>query len=89
MEVEGSITLRVLLIALVIVGVGVVATGIVTEPKFSLWLIPLWAVKAIWSYYRRHNCNVSVQFCIAIGILAALEVFFGRFLVSSMTSGWL
>ncbi|MGH7999606.1 MAG: hypothetical protein ACREPR_09315 [Brasilonema sp.] len=52
-------------------------------------MVPLWAVNAIWSYDRRHNPNVSAQFCFAIEILAALEVFFGQFLVSSMTRGWL
>jgi transglutaminase-like putative cysteine protease len=35
-------------------------------------------VGAIWSYYHRHNHNVSVKFCIAIGMLAALGAFFGR-----------
>jgi hypothetical protein len=61
MQVEGSMTLRVLVLALVIVGVRVEAVG------------------AIWSDYRCHNRNVSVRFCIAIEILAALGALFRRF----------
>ncbi len=76
MEVEGSITLRVLVLALVIVGI--VATDIAAETKLSLWSMPLSVVGAIWSYYRRHNRNVSVKFFIAIGMLAALGAFFGQ-----------
>ncbi|NMG06953.1 hypothetical protein DP117_08695 [Brasilonema sp. UFV-L1] len=72
MELKGSITLQVLVLALVIVCVRTVATSTVTETRFSLWLLPLWTVNAIWSYYRRHSSNVSVQFCISIEILAAL-----------------
>ena len=69
MQVEGSMTLGVLVLALVIVGVRVVTTN---------W-VPLKAVGAIWSYYPRHNRNVSVRFCIAIEILAALRALFRRF----------
>lgn len=76
MEVEDSITLRVLVLALVVVGI--VATDTAAETQFSLWSVPLSVVGAIWSYYHRHNRNVSVKFCIAIGMLAALGAFFGR-----------
>ena len=76
MEVENSIALRVLVLALVIVGI--VATDTAAETQFSLWSVPLSMVGAIWSYYHRHNHNVSVKFCIAIGMLAALGAFFGR-----------
>ncbi|ARV62311.1 transglutaminase [Nostocales cyanobacterium HT-58-2] len=76
MEVENSISLRVLVLALVIVGI--VATDTACETKFSLWSLPLSTVGAFWSYYRRHNRNVSVKFCIAIGMLVALGAFFGR-----------
>ncbi len=75
-EVEDSITFRVLVLALVIVGV--VATDIAAETKFSLWALPLSLVGGIWSYYRRRDRNISVKFCIAIGMLLALGAFLGR-----------
>ncbi|MBX9253516.1 DUF4129 domain-containing protein [Desmonostoc muscorum CCALA 125] len=75
-EVENSISLRVLVLALVILGI--VATDIAAETSFSLWALPLSVVGAIWSYYRRGDRNVAVKFCIAIGMLIALGTFFGR-----------
>ncbi|MEH1941100.1 MAG: DUF3488 and DUF4129 domain-containing transglutaminase family protein [Nostoc sp.] len=75
-EVEDSISLRVLVLALVILGI--VATDIAAETSFSLWALPLSLVGTIWSYYRRHDRNVAVKFCIAIGMLVALGAFFGR-----------
>nr|WP_318528523.1 DUF3488 and DUF4129 domain-containing transglutaminase family protein [Plectonema radiosum] len=78
MEVEDSITLRVLVLALVIVGI--LATDIAAQTEFSFWAIPLSVVGAIWSYYRRRDGNVSVKFCIAIGMLFALGAFLGRLL---------
>lgn len=75
-EVEDSISLRVLVLALVILGI--VATDIAAETSFSFWAFPLSAVGAIWSYYRRRDANVAVKFCIAIGMLVTLGAFFGR-----------
>jgi transglutaminase-like putative cysteine protease len=75
-EVEDSISLRVLVLALVILGIG--ATDIAAETSFSFWALPLSVVGAIWSYYRRSDRNVAVKFCIAIGMLVALGAFFGR-----------
>ncbi|MFN6437111.1 MAG: DUF3488 and DUF4129 domain-containing transglutaminase family protein [Nostoc sp. DedSLP01] len=75
-EVEDSISLRVLVLALVILGI--VATDIAAETSLSLWALPLSVVGAVWSYYRRRDRNVAVKFCIAIGMLVALGVFFGR-----------
>ncbi|YAG14480.1 DUF4129 domain-containing protein [Nostoc sp. DSM 114161] len=75
-EVENSISLRVLVLALVILGI--VATDIAAETSFSLWALPLSVVGAVWSYYRRRDTNVAVKFCIAIGMLIALGTFFGR-----------
>ncbi|WP_413171778.1 transglutaminaseTgpA domain-containing protein [Anabaena azotica] len=77
-EVEDSISLRVLVLGLVVLGT--VATDIASETNFSLWAVPLSIVGAIWSYYRRRNANIPVKFCIAIGMLVALGAFFGRFL---------
>jgi hypothetical protein len=78
MEVEDSITLRVLVLALVIVGI--LATDIAAQTAFSFWAIPLSVVGTIWSYYRRRDANISVKFCIAIGMLVALGAFLGRLL---------
>jgi transglutaminase-like putative cysteine protease len=77
-EVEDSITLRVLVSALVTVGI--VATDIAGEATFSIWAVPLSMVGGVWSYYRRRQPNVAVKFCIAIGMLLALGAFFGRLL---------
>nr|WP_322745533.1 DUF3488 and DUF4129 domain-containing transglutaminase family protein [Plectonema radiosum] len=75
-EVEDSIILRVLVSALVIVGM--IATDIAAETTGSFWAIPLSLVGGVWSYYRRRQPNVAVKFCIAIGMLLALGAFFGR-----------
>lgn len=77
-EVEDSVSLRVLVSALVILGI--VATDIAAEATFSFWAVPLTIVGGIWSYYRRHKSNVAAKFCIAIGMLLALGGFFGRLL---------
>jgi transglutaminase-like putative cysteine protease len=78
MEVEDSISLRVLVLALVIVGI--VATDIAAETQFSLWAVPVSVMGAVWSYYSRRDPNITVKFCIAIGMLVALGAFFGRLL---------
>ncbi|MCP6760668.1 MAG: DUF3488 and DUF4129 domain-containing transglutaminase family protein [Fischerella sp. CENA71] len=75
-EVEDSVTLRVLVLALVVVGV--VATDIAAETWSSLWAVPLSILGSIWSYYRRCDRNIPVKFCIAIGMLVALGAFLGR-----------
>ncbi|BAY11586.1 transglutaminase TgpA family protein [Calothrix sp. NIES-2098] len=78
MEVEDSISLRVLVLALVMTGI--VATDIAAETQFSLWAIPASVMGAIWSNRSRRNPNITVKFCIAIGMLVALGAFFGRLL---------
>jgi transglutaminase-like putative cysteine protease len=76
--VENSIALRVLVSALVIVGI--VATDIAAETQFSLWGVLGSILGASWSYYHRQDRNIAVKFCIAIGMLVALGAFFGRLL---------
>lgn len=76
MEVEDSISLRVLVLALVITGI--VSVDIAAGTMFSIWAIPLSGLGTVWSYYRRRQANVTVKFCIAIGMLMALGAFFGR-----------
>lgn len=75
-EIEDSIVFRVLVSALVIIGI--VATDIAAETTGSFWAVPLSLVGGVWSYYRRRQPNVAVKFCIAIGMLLALGAFFGR-----------
>ena len=76
MKAEDSITLRVLVLALVIVGI--VATDISAGTKSSLWAVPLSVLGTVWSYFHRRESSISVKFCISIGMLAALGAFFGR-----------
>lgn len=78
MAVEDSLSLRLLVLALVIMGT--VAVDIAADTTFSFWAVPLNIVGAIWSYRYRRNPNIPVKFCIAIGMLVALGAFFGRVL---------
>ncbi len=75
-EVEDSILLRVLVQALVVVGI--IATDIAAETQNSLWAVPLSLVGGTWSCYCRRDRNIPVKFCIAIGMLVALGAFLGR-----------
>lgn len=78
-EVENSILLRVLVQALVVVGIIAVdvAAGIPEdELPLSLWAVPLSIAGATWSWYHRRDQNVPVKFLLAIGMLLALAVFF-------------
>ncbi|WP_413168345.1 DUF3488 and transglutaminase-like domain-containing protein [Capilliphycus salinus ALCB114379] len=75
-EPEDSITLRILVQLLVIVGI--IATDVAIEEPLNLWAIPVSLVGATWSYFRRRHRNVPVKFCIAIAMLVALAAFFGR-----------
>jgi transglutaminase-like putative cysteine protease len=75
-EVEDSILLRVLVQALVVVGI--VATDVAAETQNSFWAVPLSLVGATWSWYCRRDRNIPVKFCIAMGMLVALGAFLGR-----------
>jgi transglutaminase-like putative cysteine protease len=75
-ETENSIGLRVLVQALVIVGI--IATDLAAETQISLWAVPLSLLGATWSWYRRRERNITVKFLLAIGMLLAMGVFFAR-----------
>lgn len=77
-EVEDSILFRVLVQVLVIVGI--VAVDIAGGTQSSLWAIPLSTIAAMWSWYRRRSRNITLKFCIALGMLVAMAVFFGKLL---------
>lgn len=72
-EVEDSLWLRVLVQALV--AVGIIATDVAAYTQISFWAVPLSMVGATWSWYRRRHRNIPVKFAIAIGMLGALAYF--------------
>ncbi len=74
-ETENSILLRVLVQALVLVGI--IATDIAAETQMSLWAVPLSVAGATWSWYHRRKRNIAVKFLLAIGMLLAMGAFFG------------
>ncbi|NET44964.1 transglutaminaseTgpA domain-containing protein [Okeania sp. SIO2B3] len=78
---ENSILLRVMVQALVIVGIIAVdvAAGVATnELPLTFWAAPLSIVGAIWSWYNRYKRNIPAKFCLAIGMLLVLAAFLGR-----------
>ncbi|NEP72308.1 MAG: DUF3488 domain-containing protein [Okeania sp. SIO2G4] len=78
---ENSILLRVMVQALVIVGIIAVdvAAGVATdELPLTAWAAPLSIIGAIWSWYNRYKRNIPAKFCLAIGMLLALADFLGR-----------
>ncbi len=79
-QTEDSILLRVLVQALVIVGI--IATDIAAETTLSLWAVPLSIVGAIWSWKHRRDRNITMKFIIAIGMLGAMALFFHNLLDS-------
>jgi transglutaminase-like putative cysteine protease len=80
-EPEDSIPLRLLVQGLVTIGIvatDIAAADVVEAMGTSLWAVPVSFVGAGWSYIRRRQRNVPVKFCIAIGMILALAVFFIR-----------
>lgn len=81
-EVEDSIPLRVLVQALVIVGIvatDIAASNVVAEWGIaSFWAVPLSLLGGTWSWYRRRDRNIPTKFLLAIGMLLTLAAFFVR-----------
>ncbi len=80
-EPEESLPLRILVQALVTVGI--LATDFAAADStgslgISFWAIPASALGATWSWRQRRKRNIPVKFCIAIAMLIALGVFFAR-----------
>ncbi|PSB03687.1 transglutaminase TgpA family protein [Merismopedia glauca] len=73
-HVEDSIWLRVLVQALV--SVGIIATDVAAQTQMSLWAIPLSIIGAIWSWYRRRQKNITIKFFLAMAMIAAMAAFF-------------
>ncbi|MBS0018350.1 MAG: DUF3488 domain-containing protein [Arthrospira sp. SH-MAG29] len=78
-EPEDSLLLRIFVQLLVVVGI--IATDVAIEEPLNLWAIPVSLVGATWSWFRRRHRNVPTKFCIAIGMLVAMAVFFNRLLL--------
>lgn len=81
-QTENSIWLRILVQALVIIGI--IATDVAADidTKMSFWAVPLSILGATWSWYRRRDRNVAVKFFLAIGMLLAMGSFFQNLLAS-------
>lgn len=75
-KTEESIPLRIVVQALVIVGI--LATDVAAGTQVSLWAVPLSIMGSAISWWRRKRRNVALKFVIAIAMLAALMVFFGN-----------
>jgi transglutaminase-like putative cysteine protease len=75
-KTEESMLLRILVQALVIVGI--IATDVAAETQMSIWAIPLSITGAYWSWYRRKYRNITAKFLIALGMLFVLFLFFGE-----------
>jgi transglutaminase-like putative cysteine protease len=78
--VEESIALRIVVQALVMVGI--VATDVAAETQLSFWAIPLSTIGAVWSWHRRDQRNIALKFMLAIAMLFALASFMGNLLQS-------
>lgn len=78
-EPEDSLLLRIFVQLLVVVGI--IATDVAIEEPLNLWAVPVSLVGATWSWFRRRHRNVPTKFCIAIGMLVAMAVFFNRLLL--------
>jgi transglutaminase-like putative cysteine protease len=71
---EDSWMLRILAQSLVVLGI--LATDTAAETTMALWAIPASIAGASWSWRQRHKSNMAVKFLLAIGMIAALIVFF-------------
>ncbi len=71
---EDSLLLRILAQLLVIIGI--IATDTSADTTVSLWAVPASIIGATWSWHHRRSRNITVKFLLAIGMLAALIVFF-------------
>lgn len=78
---ENSILLRVLVLGLVIVGI--VATDLAADTQISFWAVPLSLLGSVWSWYRRHERNITLKFLLAIGMLLAMGWFFANLLAQA------
>ena len=74
--VEDSVWLRILVQALV--SVGILATDVAAGTQNSLWAVPLSLFGATWSWSCRRRPNIAAKFGIAIGMLGVLGLFLSK-----------
>lgn len=67
---EDSILFRVLTQSLV--SVGILATDLAADTQIALWAIPLSAIGASWSWWRRRKKNIGFKFLLAIAMTIVL-----------------
>ncbi len=81
-KTEESILLRVLVQAMVIVGI--IAIDVAAQSRFpmSYWAIPLSIIGAVVTWRRRKKRNIAVKFGLAIAMIIALVLFLGNLLGS-------
>lgn len=82
-KTEESIALRIMVQALVIVGI--MATDFASQGAIvwfglpvSVWAVPLSGVGAIWSWQHRKQRNIGAKFLLAIAMLLMLFLFFSN-----------
>ena len=72
-KTEESIVFRILVQALVIVGI--IATDVAAQTEWSFWAVPLSIIGAVFSWYRRSYRNITLKFLLAIAMLGVLFLF--------------
>ena len=72
-KTEESIVFRILVQALVIVGI--IATDVAAQTDWSLWAVPLSIIGGVFSWYRRSYRNITLKFLLAIAMLGVLFLF--------------
>lgn len=83
-HVEDSLSLRLGVLGMVIVGI--VATDIAAQTQTSFWAIPLSILGFSWSWWARRQKNIVAKLGIALGMIAALAIFLGRLVLLSEDS---
>jgi transglutaminase-like putative cysteine protease len=76
LKTEESIVLRILVQALVIVGI--VATDVAAGTGMGFWAVPLSVAGAFWSWRCRKGRNITLKFILAIAMIAVLFYFLGN-----------
>ncbi|MCS6812590.1 MAG: DUF3488 and DUF4129 domain-containing transglutaminase family protein [Cyanobacteria bacterium] len=83
-DIEDSVALRILVQALVVVGIiatDMAALDVTAAWQItSYWAIPISIAGAAWSWRTRRRRNIPVKFLLAIGMLLSLFFFFSRLL---------
>ncbi len=79
-KTEESIVLRILVQALVIVGI--IATDVAAQTQMSLWAIPLSLVGSFYSWRQRKKNSVTLKFFLSIAMIGVLLAFFAHLIAN-------